>query len=196
MIITLDGEPISQTRMKFSSRGGFGRIYDPREKQKTAIKAIIRQKFAGFDSFIHPRISFIFHLPVLKSLSKKEKERLSSGMIKHEKKPDVDNFLKLYLDCLDGIAFDGDQKVSLGPCLKLYHPEPKTIIFIEESSQEVSYADMTMQMYRHLFSSESDVLHYAGKGDLPDLGRPLVVTTWQPPDTSYQPQLIATSSPR
>src|SRR6185503_16099005 len=89
-------------------------------------------------SFQYPRITFLFHMPIPSSIRKRDVELYNSGTLKHDKKPDVDNLIKLYLDCLDGIAIHGDQKVSLGPCIKVYHPEPKTIIWIHETSQRLS----------------------------------------------------------
>src|SRR5881396_3796178 len=113
MKLVLDGDPVCQIRMKYSGRNGIGRIYDPREKQKKQIKKLIADKYSG-KHFQHPRISFIFHMPIPKSIPKKMLSLYESGLLKHEKKPDTDNLIKLYLDCMDGIMFDGDQKVSLG----------------------------------------------------------------------------------
>ena len=74
-------------------------------------------------------------MPIPASIRKKDQDLYRSGELKHDKKPDVDNLIKLYLDCLDGILIHGDQKISLGPCLKVYHPEPKTVIWIHETTQ-------------------------------------------------------------
>ncbi len=135
MKLILPGIPISQSRMKFSRFGGFVKVYDPNEKQKKVIKQVIQHLFESHQKFEHPKISFVFHLPILKSIPKKLLPSFTLGFVRHEKKPDVDNFIKLYLDCLDGICFDGDQKVSLGDSVKLYHPHPKTIIIITEMQE-------------------------------------------------------------
>jgi len=147
MILILPGEPISQARMKFSGRGGFGRVYDPREKQKREIKKIIKDKWQDRGKLEHPRASFIFYMPIPKSTPKKKLFVYNSGYLKHEKKPDVDNLLKLYLDCLDTIAFDGDQKVSLGPCVKLYHPEPRTVIILQETQDIITSEEMPEEFW-------------------------------------------------
>lgn len=57
---------------------------------------------------------------------------------KHEKKPDTDNLIKLYMDCLDGIFYIGDQSVQLGECLKIYSETAQTVINLEECAQELS----------------------------------------------------------
>lgn len=78
-------------------------------------------------------------MPIPKSLSKKERSDAELGHLKHIKKPDVDNLVKLYLDVLSGIAFDDDNRVSLGQAIKVYSPTPKTVIYIEETDRLVSF---------------------------------------------------------
>lgn len=137
MKIVIPGIPMPQARMKHSNRRGFVTTYDPKAKEKTTIRQLL-QTVRSVDSFAYPRISFLFHMPIPASIPKKQKELYESGTLKHDKKPDVDNLIKLYLDCLDGIVIQGDQKVSLGPCLKVYHPEPKTIVWIHETTHKLS----------------------------------------------------------
>lgn len=109
------------------------RVYDPKAKEKEGIRNFLLSQKRDID-FGHPRISFLFHMPIPASIPKKELPLYQSGLLKHEKKPDADNLVKLYLDCLDGIIIHGDQKVCLGSAVKVYHPEPKTIIWVNESS--------------------------------------------------------------
>jgi Holliday junction resolvase RusA-like endonuclease len=116
--------------------GGYAKVYDPKAKEKTNIRTLLEVcKSDDFPEF--PRISFLFHFPIPSGVSKRERVIYETGRIKHDKKPDVDNLVKLYLDCLDGIVIEGDQRVSLGPCVKVYHPEPKTIIWIHETDQKL-----------------------------------------------------------
>jgi Holliday junction resolvase RusA-like endonuclease len=150
MKIIIPGIPIAQIRMRYSGRNGIGRIYDPREKEKKKLKNVIKNIFADNKHFINPHISFIFHMPIPRSIPKKFLSLYNSGLFKHPKKPDVDNFIKLYLDCLDGICFEGDQKVSLGDSLKVYHPEPKTIILINETSDKVCALDVRLETWLNL----------------------------------------------
>jgi len=155
MKLIIPGNPISQIRMKYSGRNGIGRIYDPREKQKREIKKIVNNYFNG-DLFIHPRISFVFHMPIPSSIPKRLLLLYQSGLLKHEKKPDIDNLVKLYLDCIDGICFEGDQKVSLGDSVKLYHPHPKTIIIIDEMQETLSPLEVCQDTWSFLFDSKCD----------------------------------------
>lgn len=132
MQIIIPGIPESQTRMKFSRQGNFVRVYDPKDKVKVNLRKQLKESFGETPLFLHPQISFVFYMPIPSSVTKKTFQEYSKGMSRHEKKPDIDNLVKLWLDCMDGIFFEGDQKVSLGACIKLYHLSPSTHIFIKE----------------------------------------------------------------
>ncbi len=172
MKIILPGNPVAQIRMKFSSRNGIGRVYDLRKKEKGHLKEVIGLKHVLYPCFVHPRVSFIFHMPIPKSLPKKHLWIYESGFLKHEKKPDVDNLIKLYLDCMDGICFDGDQKVSLGASVKLYHPFPKTIIVINETSELLSPLEVDPMTWFALFGKESGRCSSSEMDSLPDFYTP------------------------
>ncbi len=166
MKLIIPGEPVCQIRMKFSGRNGIGRVYDPREKQKRDIKSYIANSVGCIHHFTHPRISFIFHMPIPKSIPRKFVALYNSGLLKHEKKPDVDNFIKLYLDCMDGILFEGDQKVQLGSSVKLYHPIPKTIVLLSEEAQTLSPREVDFEAWTALSAKESDKCSYDEKDSL------------------------------
>ena len=153
MKIIIPGDPVPQARMRHSTFRGFVTTYDPRAKEKKNIRFDLRD-YASRPPVQHPRISFIFHMPIPKNIPKKMLSLYHSGTLKHEKKPDADNLIKLYLDCLDGIAFNGDQAVSLGPAIKLYHPAPKTIIFINETSHILQPWELDVS---YLSVSEPDI---------------------------------------
>ncbi len=153
MKVVIPGDPVSQARMKFKRIGSFVTTYDPKAKEKKQIRKDI-EEFAVLHALRYPRLSFLFHMPIPKGILKRDYELYHSGLLKHDKKPDVDNLIKLYLDCLDGIVLHGDQKVSLGPCLKVYHPEPKTIVWIHETSHKVQPWELDVAF---LDASESDI---------------------------------------
>jgi len=135
--IVIPGCPVSQARMKGTSRGGFVRMYDPKAKEKDLVRLQLL-KFKQENPFSYPRISFLFKFPIPQSTSKKEKKVLESGLIKHDKKPDCDNLVKLYLDCMTGIIIEDDKNVSLGSVNKLYDEEPKTTILIRSTDQKIA----------------------------------------------------------
>ena len=140
MKIVIPGIPVPQARMKHARRGNFVTTYDPKATEKKDFRQSLQDHMSQMqtnftlDAFKNPRISFVFHMPIPGNIRKKEIELYHSGLLKHVKKPDSDNLVKLYLDCMDGIVFTGDEKVSLGPCVKVYHQEPKTMIYINETT--------------------------------------------------------------
>ena len=81
-------------------------------------------------------------MPIPKSMSKKDRVDADKGVLKHVKKPDVDNLMKLYLDCLSDIAFKDDSQVSIGSAIKVYSKHPKTIIYIEETSKNLTIEEV------------------------------------------------------
>ncbi len=154
MKLIIPGDPISQARMRLFNIRGMSRVYDPREKEKTKIKKFIKDVYTH-DLCKHPRVSFIFHMPIPKSTPKKFLPYYNSGIVKHEKKPDTDNLIKLYLDCMNGITFDDDSKVMLGPAVKLYHPYPKTIVILNETTEILSPQEVDPMTWFALFGEES-----------------------------------------
>lgn len=143
MKIIIPGEPVSQARMKFKRIGSFVTTYDPKAKEKKKIRKDL-EGLPALHPIPHPRLSFLFHMPIPKSTLKRDLPLYQSGLLKHDKKPDIDNLIKLYLDCLDGIILNGDQKVSLGPCNKVYHPTPKTIVWINETKRTIEPWDLDL----------------------------------------------------
>lgn len=192
MRIIIDGPPVAQTRMKYSARNGIGRIYDPKEKEKRLIKAQIAIRNIDRPVLENPRVSFVFHMPIPKTLPKRMWGLYKSGLFKHKKKPDVDNFIKLYLDCMDGICFDGDQKVTLGPCVKLYHPHPKTIIIINSVDEVLSPLEVDPMTWFFLFSKESGGCSTLEMASLPDSYTPDLLEYQQYFGTTYPSQKIPT----
>ena len=193
MKLIIPGEPIAQIRMKYSGRNGIGRIYDTRQKQKKELKSFIADKFSNNNCFHHPRVSFVFHMSIPKNIPKYLLPVYQSGLLKHEKKPDVDNFVKLFLDCLDEICFQGDQKVSLGNCLKLYHPYPKTIVIISETEQTLTPLEVDPVIWQALFSEESDKCSFFEKASLPYFYSLKELERWQSHYNSFLAEKIPAS---
>lgn len=169
MKLILPGVPIAQIRMRYVVRGGTATLYDPRSKEKNQIKKdlrTLREDMPNFTMCEYPHVIFVFNMPIPKSVPKKLLPQYQSGRLKHVAKPDVDNFVKLYLDCMDGIFFMGDQKVSLGPCVKLYSPTPQTRIYLTETKPSLSDGELPASIEFDLAASISDI-HFEAETDCP-----------------------------
>ncbi len=75
-------------------------------------------------------------------MTKKQRQKANLSVLKHVKKPDVDNLIKLYLDVLTGLAFADDNCVSIGSAVKVYGLKPRTEIYIEETTEIVTLEEV------------------------------------------------------
>lgn len=192
MKLVIDGVPLAQSRLRLFSRHGMTRVYDPDTKEKEAIKHLITLSHTK-GLLTHPRVSFVFHMPIPKSIPKKWLSLYESGLLKHEKKPDIDNLIKPYMDCMDGITYDGDQKVQLGPCIKVYHPHPKTIIIMNETTEILSPLEVDPMTWYALFGQESGKCSFSEMVSLNDSYTPDSLKFEQSYHKTFPCQKIETS---
>jgi len=79
-------------------------------------------------------------------MPKAERDMALKETLKHVKKPDVDNLLKLYLDVLTTVAYEDDNCVSLGHAIKVYSAKPRVVIYITEQTNIVSLEESNPSM--------------------------------------------------
>ncbi len=134
MYINIPGKPIPQPRLRLFRKYGRSLVYDPSSKDKKAVKQIIQDHVTHKDiqRFENPEVHFWFYFPYPCKYRK-----LRPKVIRHIIKPDVDNLIKFYLDCMNGIVYEDDKSVSIGCAIKLCDDSPRTAIKIEERSLEV-----------------------------------------------------------
>lgn len=128
--IVIQGTPIAKKRPRFARHGRYVKTYDEQVDEKRTYKAIIRsqckEKKEG-----PVALDCIFFVPIPKSFSKKKKEEALSGVLKPTKKPDVDNYIKFILDCMNGICWHDDAQVVEIKARKVYSEEPRTEITVK-----------------------------------------------------------------
>ena len=130
---TIPGEPVGKGRPKFTTVGGYPRVYTPAKttayenKVKLCYVANCKNiKFGGPLSVVYK-----FYFPIPKSTSKKQTLLMLDGKINHTKKPDLDNVIKAVTDGLNGIAFDDDKQIVELHAVKLYSDKPRAEVEIE-----------------------------------------------------------------
>lgn len=74
------------------------------------------------------RIQCEFYIPIPSSLSKKKKAEFDGKLCL--KKPDIDNYIKLVCDALNGIAWEDDNEVAEVYATKRYSNNPRTEVSI------------------------------------------------------------------
>lgn len=130
------GVPVGKGRPKFSTVNGHAVAYTPAKtaNYETLVRLSYQQKYAGcmFDKDIPLRAIIRAFFPIPKSASKKKREQMEAGKIRHTKKCDADNIAKACLDALNGIAFYDDSQVCELSISKFYGDTPKVEIIIDE----------------------------------------------------------------
>lgn len=105
----LTGKPIAQKRPRFSR----GRIYNPMSIEKTEVKNTLKYNIPKnglyFDSEQLLKINIIFYTPLPKQCSKAKKTALEGSFDKT--RPDLDNYVKFYLDAFNEIIYEDDKNI-------------------------------------------------------------------------------------
>jgi Holliday junction resolvase RusA-like endonuclease len=128
--IIKEGKPMSQTRHRHTSKGGFVRTYDPMAKDKEDFVKYVSENYdiEKIEGMIDVMIIANFAIP--KSYSEKRKKALDGQM--RPKKPDVDNIAKFYLDALNETLYDDDAQIVSLNVIKRYSILPSVIITFDE----------------------------------------------------------------
>jgi len=127
---TVLGAPVAKGRPKFTKKGF---AYTP-AKTKKAEDSFLTQalQFKPSTPISEPlTIDITSILPIPKSTSKKNYILMMTDNIKHTKRPDLDNLLKLVEDSLNGIFFIDDSQIYSISAKKKYGVVPKTIVTLE-----------------------------------------------------------------
>ena len=130
------GTPVGKSRPKFSTVNGHAVAYTPAKtaSYETLVRLSYQQQIGAFmfnkDKPLRAIIRAFFPIP--KSASKKKREQMEAGKIRHTKKCDADNIAKACLDALNGIAFYDDSQVCELSISKFYGDTPKVEIIIDE----------------------------------------------------------------
>lgn len=155
MIITIPGSPIA--RETHRNRGRFH--YDPQKEVmdiiRTRVSIQTQEALYCQDPEIEKNVLYLscadffevslyFGFPYPKKWSQRQINRsLWDGSFQNTK-PDCDNLLKLYLDCIKEIVIPDDRKICiLKNVTKRYTSEPRTVITIEAIRQMDPDSDST-----------------------------------------------------
>jgi Holliday junction resolvase RusA-like endonuclease len=134
---TVLGIPVGKGRPKFSTVNGHAVAYTPKKtaNYETLVKLSYQQQCGDCKPYEKdvPLVATIHaYFPIPKSASKKKREQMEAGKIRHTKKCDADNIAKACLDALNGIAFYDDSQVCELSISKFYGDTPKVEIIIDE----------------------------------------------------------------
>lgn len=131
---TISGDPQGQGRPRFARQGRFVHTYDPQRSRQ--YKAKVAQSFQHaymgkpLTKPIKITIRAVFGIP--KSYSKARAKACLEGRQWPTKKPDADNVEKAIYDALNGLAYEDDKQIVMTNTVKVYGPEARVDVVIEE----------------------------------------------------------------
>ena len=137
IVITIPLDPVPWAVPRLSR----GHCYDPREKDKRAIRWLIKQQYAAepIKDYVSLFFEFVFKPPA--SASKKRRIQMLDGDI-IPTKGDCTNYQKLYEDCLKKIVITDDRNVEVIGSRKLYGEKGQVTIKIlnrDEYNYKLAY---------------------------------------------------------
>ena len=101
---------IAQKRHRYAR----GFVYDPSSKDKKIAIQQIKEQFTGEPYTDALKIRFVFHIKRPKAhfrTGKYSNELKKTAPVYHTKRPDVDNFVKFYMDCMNKVVYLDDSQV-------------------------------------------------------------------------------------
>jgi Holliday junction resolvase RusA-like endonuclease len=130
IFLEIPGNPVPKKRARFSKYG----TYDEQSKVKRRIKNEILFQMSKKSILrrieSHISVEMIFHTPIPKKTSQKRRKELLDAP--NPKKPDLDNLIKMYCDCMNKIVYDDDALITELICKKIYSENPRTEIKIRK----------------------------------------------------------------
>ena len=131
---TIPGIPVGKGRPKFSTINGHAVAYTPAKtaSYENLVKLAYQQQCTtqAFEKDAPLKAEIVAYFPVPKSTSKKKREEMLCGKIRHTKKPDTDNIAKAILDALNGIAYHDDSQIFNLTVRKRYAESPRAEVTI------------------------------------------------------------------
>ena len=132
--IVIPGKPVAQKRPRFARRGKFVTTYSDQETEAGRFFLLardqVKEKLSGAI-----KVTALFRSIRPKSHygTGKNAAIIKQGApIFHTKKPDVDNLVKFFMDCLNGLAWDDDCQIVDIRAIKAYGEVEETEILISE----------------------------------------------------------------
>ena len=129
----IPGDPLAKKRPRFTRRG---HAYNEQKADEEGfgwqIKSQLPKGFAMFEKDTPVALECSFYLSIPESASKKKQREMAMQIIKHTKKPDLDNCVKYVKDCLKSIIYHDDSAVIKETSTKEYSSIPRTEIVISK----------------------------------------------------------------
>lgn len=128
--ITIPGAPIAKKRPRFYRRGNHVGTYNSQETEEGRFMQMLAMSLpSGWQPLDCPVSMLVsFCMPIPATTSRKKREEMLLGEIKHVKRPDIDNLQKFLKDCCNGLVWRDDSQVFHVEAEKSYSLAPVTRI--------------------------------------------------------------------
>lgn len=123
MKLVFNVNPTSKGRPRLSTRGGFARAYTPAKTRhaENELQILARQLWKQPALTGALSVAINFYIPV--------KNKKLWGM-PHDKRPDIDNFVKLCADSMNGILWEDDGQIAHLDARKVYAEKGRIELYI------------------------------------------------------------------
>lgn len=129
---TIQGEPQGKSRPRFNR--STGTAYTPKETKEYEKKVAESCRSACRGVMYHGAVSVAVtaYYGVPKSASRSAQMAMLDDTRRPQKKPDIDNVVKVVLDGMTGVMFEDDKQVVSIVAAKFYAIEPKVVVIVDE----------------------------------------------------------------
>lgn len=126
---TIEGEPVGKGR----PRHGKYKTYTPAKTKSVENNiAYLYKVNVGYYFEGYVKLKLDLYYSIAKSDSKKKKLMKLNNELRPNKKPDIDNVVKLVADALNEVAYKDDTQIIELECRKFYSDIPRIEITIED----------------------------------------------------------------
>lgn len=126
------GEPVAKGRGKVAVIAGHATVYTPPKTRKAeetfAARAMKSAPSEPTLDALEVELTFVLSPP--KSWPKWKAEAVAEGLVPHTTRPDLDNYVKLALDALNGLFFVDDKQIIGITARKKYGLIPQTRVVL------------------------------------------------------------------
>lgn len=143
LTLFVSGEPQAQQRPRFSTHNGFVQTYDSaKSKNAKAIIGMMAREVIGNEPLLEGDLMLTLTVNKMPPQSWSKKKRaavLGTGITS---RPDLDNYIKLVLDALNGVWFRDDSSVASIMARKAWREDREGMtIIVSEIIREPSSED-------------------------------------------------------
>ena len=131
MKVVIQGDPVAKARPRFTKRGFAYTPAKTKVAEETIAWAWKTQSNQYFED-VPIKININFYKSPPKNTSKKRLALMENREIRPTTRPDIDNYIKLVLDSLNGIAFKDDNQICELSSKKYYSINPRIEIEMSE----------------------------------------------------------------